>query len=48
MKFRSYLLSLGIENPVTKESAGNQYHLQLAKELANVLEKPLKVVRLFL
>ncbi|CAF4119378.1 unnamed protein product, partial [Rotaria socialis] len=26
IRFRSYLLSLGIDNPVTKESAGSQYH----------------------
>ncbi len=43
IRFRSYLLSLGIDNPVTKESAGNQYHVSLAKELASVLEKALKV-----
>ena len=28
---------------MTKESAGNQYHVSLAKELASVLEKALKV-----
>lgn len=43
IRFRSYLLSLGIDNPVTKESAGSQYHVSLAKELASVLEKALKV-----
>ncbi|CAF1214064.1 unnamed protein product [Rotaria sp. Silwood1] len=42
IRFRSYLLSLGIDNPVTKESAGSQYHVSLAKELASVLEKALK------
>ncbi|CAF0947341.1 unnamed protein product [Rotaria sordida] len=42
IRFRSYLLSLGIDNPVTKESAGNQYHTSLAKELSSVLEKALK------
>ncbi|CAF1090423.1 unnamed protein product [Adineta steineri] len=42
IRFRSYLLSLGIDNPVTKESAGSQYHTSLAKELANLLEKALK------
>lgn len=42
VRFRSYLLSLGIDNPVTKESAGGQYHVSLAKELSSVLEKALK------
>jgi len=42
IKFRSYLLSLGIENPVTKESAGNDYHVKLAREISSVLEKALK------
>ncbi|CAF0901364.1 unnamed protein product [Adineta ricciae] len=42
IRFRSYLLSLGIDNPVTKESAGSQYHVSLARELASVLEKALK------
>lgn len=28
---------------MTKESAGSQYHVSLAKELASVLEKALKV-----
>jgi len=41
------LLSLGIDNPVTKESAGGQYHVSLAKELSSVLEKALKVYKNF-
>ncbi|CAF3826829.1 unnamed protein product [Rotaria magnacalcarata] len=42
IRFRSYLLSLGIDNPVTKESAGSQYHVSLAREVASLLEKSLK------
>ncbi|CAF0887910.1 unnamed protein product, partial [Didymodactylos carnosus] len=42
IRFRSYLLSLGIDNPITKESAGSKYHIELAKELATVLQKALK------
>ncbi|CAG8614898.1 2886_t:CDS:10, partial [Acaulospora morrowiae] len=42
--FRTYLLELGIPNPVTKafdyrDSAGSIYHKELARELAEFLEK---------
>lgn len=42
VQFKSYLLSLGISDPVTRESHGNEYHAELAKQLAQVLEKPLE------
>lgn len=39
IKFKSYLLSLGIPNPVTKEThgTGTHYHMQLARELSDSL-----------
>lgn len=42
VKFKSYLLSLGIANPVTKEEygSGTHYHMQLAHEIASLLEEP--------
>ncbi|KAL6041296.1 Vacuolar protein-sorting-associated protein 36 [Balamuthia mandrillaris] len=36
-QFGEYLLSMGIASPVTRESAGSQYHRQLAKELSDFL-----------
>ncbi|GAB4820027.1 hypothetical protein N2152v2_007073 [Parachlorella kessleri] len=36
------LLSLGIVNPVTKESAGAQYQQQLARQLADFLKGPVE------
>ena len=36
------LIELGIVSPVTKQSAGKQYHEQLSKQLAEFLEKNLK------
>jgi ESCRT-II complex subunit VPS36 len=43
IRFKSYLMSLGISDPVTREShgSGQSYFTQLAKELSRVLEKPL-------
>lgn len=42
--FKSYLLSMGIANPVTKETHGSgaSYHKELAKELGTFLEKIIK------
>ncbi|KAK2563161.1 Vacuolar protein-sorting-associated protein 36 [Acropora cervicornis] len=42
--FKSYLLSMGIANPVTKETHGSgaSYHKELAKELGSFLEKVIK------
>ncbi|XP_033631386.1 vacuolar protein-sorting-associated protein 36-like [Asterias rubens] len=39
VQFKSYLLSLGIANPVTREThgSGTKYHEELAKQLADVL-----------
>ncbi|XP_063005313.1 vacuolar protein-sorting-associated protein 36 isoform X2 [Melospiza melodia melodia] len=44
IKFKSYLLSMGIANPVTRETygSGTQYHMQLAKQLAGILQAPLE------
>lgn len=42
--FKSYLLSMGIANPVTRETHGSSasYHKELAKELGTFLEKIIK------
>ncbi|KAJ1554042.1 Vacuolar protein-sorting-associated protein 36 [Cladochytrium tenue] len=40
--FRSYLVELGIPSPVTKETAGDLYTQELAKELAEFLDKALR------
>ncbi|KNC77681.1 hypothetical protein SARC_09865, partial [Sphaeroforma arctica JP610] len=44
MKFKSYMLSLGIAQPVTKSSSSGElkYFEDLAKELCDFLKKPLK------
>jgi ESCRT-II complex subunit VPS36 len=44
VRFKSYLMSLGVSDPVTKATygAGSRYNEELAKELANVLAQPLK------
>lgn len=46
IRFKSYLLSLGIDDPVTRDSykSNNQYHMDLAKEIAKVLLDPIKEV----
>lgn len=36
--FKSYLLSMGIDNPVTRESHGSKYHSELAKQLSSFLK----------
>uniref|UniRef100_A0A3Q3J753 Vacuolar protein-sorting-associated protein 36 n=1 Tax=Monopterus albus TaxID=43700 RepID=A0A3Q3J753_MONAL len=45
IRFKSYLLSMGIANPVTREThgSGTHYHMQLAKQLGNMLQAPLEV-----
>uniref|UniRef100_A0A8C6XMM1 Vacuolar protein-sorting-associated protein 36 n=1 Tax=Naja naja TaxID=35670 RepID=A0A8C6XMM1_NAJNA len=45
IRFKSYLLSMGIANPVTREThgSGTHYHMQLAKQLAGILQAPLEV-----
>lgn len=40
--FNNYLLSLGIASPVTKESAGALFHSELARQLCEFLDKPLR------
>uniref|UniRef100_A0A8C5G341 Vacuolar protein-sorting-associated protein 36 n=1 Tax=Gouania willdenowi TaxID=441366 RepID=A0A8C5G341_GOUWI len=44
IRFKSYLLSMGIANPVTREThgSGTHYHLQLAKQLGDMLQAPLE------
>lgn len=44
IQFKAYLLSVGIANPVTREThgSGSVYHKELSKELAVFLEKPLQ------
>ncbi|XP_018411964.1 PREDICTED: vacuolar protein-sorting-associated protein 36 isoform X2 [Nanorana parkeri] len=44
IRFKSYLLSMGIVNPVTREThgSGTHYHMQLAKQLATMLLNPLE------
>ncbi|CAJ0581291.1 unnamed protein product, partial [Mesorhabditis spiculigera] len=44
IEFKSYLLSLGVANPVTKEmhGSGARYFEKLAAELSDVLKKPLE------
>uniref|UniRef100_A0A803T9L2 Vacuolar protein-sorting-associated protein 36 n=1 Tax=Anolis carolinensis TaxID=28377 RepID=A0A803T9L2_ANOCA len=46
IRFKSYLLSMGIANPVTREThgSGTHYHMQLAKQLAGILQAPLEVL----
>lgn len=45
IRFKSYLLSMGIANPVTREThgSGTHYHMQLAKQLGDMLQAPLEV-----
>ena len=44
--FKSYLLSLGVSDPVTKSTYGSgaKYFEKLAEELGTVLAQPLKVI----
>jgi len=44
VQFKSYLLSLGIDDPVTKDSAGSdkKYYQGLAKEMFLVLDQPIQ------
>ena len=43
IRFKSYLMSLGISDPVTREASGSEqtYYLKLAKEIYQVLQAPL-------
>ncbi|XP_032878154.1 vacuolar protein-sorting-associated protein 36 [Amblyraja radiata] len=44
IRFKSYLLSMGIADPVTREThgSGTHYHMQLAKQLVAMLHAPLE------
>lgn len=44
VKFKSYLLSLGIDDPVTREThgTGDAYLRELAKQISDFMEQPLK------
>ncbi|XP_048388808.1 vacuolar protein-sorting-associated protein 36 isoform X2 [Stegostoma tigrinum] len=44
IRFKSYLLSMGIANPVTREThgSGTHYHMQLAKQLVEMLQVPVE------
>nr|XP_054108702.1 vacuolar protein-sorting-associated protein 36 isoform X2 [Callithrix jacchus] len=46
IRFKSYLLSMEIANPVTRETygSGTQYHMQLAKQLAGILQAHLELL----
>ncbi|XP_030891625.1 vacuolar protein-sorting-associated protein 36 isoform X2 [Leptonychotes weddellii] len=46
IRFKSYLLSMGIANPVTRETCGSgtHYHVQLARQLAAILQTPLELL----
>ena len=45
IRFKSYLMSLGISDPVTREThgSGQDYYRQLAKEIYRILEQPIRV-----
>lgn len=45
VRFKTYLLSLGVSDPVTKSTFGSgaEYYKKLAEELSVVLCTPLKV-----
>jgi len=44
VRFKSYLLSLGISDPVTREThgTGDKYFREMAREIASTMEQPLK------
>uniref|UniRef100_A0A8C9Z8W6 Vacuolar protein-sorting-associated protein 36 n=1 Tax=Sander lucioperca TaxID=283035 RepID=A0A8C9Z8W6_SANLU len=46
IRFKSYLLSMGIANPVTRDTygSGTHYHMQLAKQLGDMLQAPLELL----
>lgn len=45
IRFKSYLLSLGIDDPVTRDShgSGDIFHKELAKQISESMEHPIKV-----
>lgn len=46
IKFKSYLLSLGVEDPVTRDTfqSDSEYFTQLANEICRIIEKPINEV----
>ena len=46
IRFKSYLLSLGIDDPVTRNDyrSESQYYQQLAKQLSDILVEPVQVI----
>jgi ESCRT-II complex subunit VPS36 len=48
VRFKAYLMSLGIDDPVTRDAykSSNEYFVQLARQLAYILEEPIKVCSL--
>lgn len=46
VKFKSYLMSLGVDDPVTRDAFNDEsdYYRKLAKEIAQIIEKPLTEV----
>ena len=44
VRFKSYLMSLGISDPVTRDASGSEqaYYLKLAREIYQVLQEPLR------
>ncbi|KAL8599480.1 Vacuolar protein-sorting-associated protein 36 [Nucella lapillus] len=44
VKFKAYLLSMGIPNPVTREThgTGDKYYTELARQLTSMLSKPIE------
>lgn len=45
VRFKSYLMSMGIDDPVTRDAykSSNEYFKQLAIQLSQILEEPIKV-----
>ena len=45
VRFKSYLLSLGISDPVTREThgTGDKYFRELARQVSTAMEQPLQV-----
>ena len=48
VQLKAYLLSLGVDDPVTRDVCGNDnvYHQKLAREISELLAKPIKVTQL--
>lgn len=46
IQFKSYLLSMGIADPVTRDThgSGQKYFKELAKEIFLILDKPIQVI----